>query len=289
MYTKANHWMKKIVCSFANHYMAKGFPRFREQAESMDIFDEIIFYTHKDLGKDIKQKYGRYYFPYSRGYGYWTWKPYLLLKTLEKMDEGDILLYADLGCFFNPKGKSRLIECFDIADKSPTGMLGFRSYENSYNNMPENIYYDYEWTKGDIFDYFGVRDKMEYTHTTQVEATVIFIKKCPSSMEFVKEWCKTIFEDVTLITDRPSRAPDLPGFRENRHDQSIYSILAKKYNITTLSTNEIFPQNQNWSLLENYPIWAMRDKHYRSKFHYKHRFRIRKIYDMLWRIKYMFK
>lgn len=269
--------------------MAKGFPRFKKQAENMNAFDEIIAYDQKDIGKDIKQKYGRYYFPYSRGYGYWTWKPYLLLKTLDKMNDGDILLYADLGCFFNSKGRDRLQEYFDIVAKAPSGILGFRSYEESYNGMPETVYYDYEWTKGDIFDYFGVRDNKSYTHTTQVEATVIFIRKCERSMEFIREWIKVIYDDTTLITDLPSRSPNFSGFKDNRHDQSIYSILAKKYDIATLSTNEIFPQNQNWSLLDSYPIWAVRDKAYPSKFHYKHRFRLRKLYNALWSIKYLFK
>lgn len=281
--------MRKILCTFANHFMAKGFPRFKEQAESMDAFDEIILFTHKDIGKDIKQKYGRYYYPYSRGYGYWSWKPYLLLKAIEGLEEGDILLYSDLGCFFNPKGKKRLREYFEMVEKAASGILGFRSQEKSYNGMPETVYYDYEWTKGDTFDYFGVRDDRSFTHTTQVEATVIFIRKCEESVRFIREWYKTICDDTTLITDQPSRSANLPGFRENRHDQSIYSVLAKKYNITTLSTNEIFPKDQNWNLLEDYPIWAMRDKSYPSKLHYKHRFRLRKVYNMLWSIKYCFK
>lgn len=281
--------MKKVLCTFANHYMTKGFPRFKEQAESLNVFDEIRFFTQKDLGKDFRQKYGRYLFPYSRGFGYWAWKPYLLLKTLTELDEGDILVYADLGCFFNPKGRERMLEYFDMIEKSAKGILGFRSYEISTNGMPENTYYEYQYTKGDILDYFGVRDNEAYTQTTQFEATVIFFRRTDTSVKFVQEWLDTIYQDRTLITDKPSRSSDLAGFIDNRHDQSIYSILAKKYEIDELSTNEIFPKGQDWSLLEKYPIWAMRDKHYRSKFHYKHRFRIRKMYDTLWEIKYFFK
>lgn len=281
--------MKKILCTFANHYMTKGFPRFREQAESMHTFDEIIFYTQKDLGKDIKKLYGRYYFPYARGYGYWSWKPYLLSKTLDKMEEGDVLLYADLGCFFNPKGQERLSEYYKLVEESSSGILGFRSYEESYNGMPENVNYEYQLTKGDVFDYFRVRNDKTYTHTTQVEATVIFIRKCAQSTAFIEEWYKVICDDTTLITDMPSRSENLEGFVDNRHDQSIYSILAKKYNISTLSTNEIFPKGQDWKLLDNYPILAIRDKHYKSKLHYKHRFRIRKVYNTIWGIKYFFK
>lgn len=281
--------MKKILCTFANHYMTKGFPRFKEQAESLQVFDDIKFFTQKDLGKDFRQKYGRYLFPYSRGFGYWAWKPYLLLKTLTEMDEGDILVYADLGCFFNPKGRKRMLEYFDIVQKSAKGVLGFRSYEVSSNGMPESTYYEYQYTKGDILDYFGVRDDKYFTDTTQFEATVIFFRRTDVAIKFLQEWLDTIYEDTTLITDEPSRSSNMEGFIENRHDQSIYSILAKKFQISELSTNEIFAKNQNWSLLEQYPILAVRDKHYKSKFHYKYRFRIRSMYNRLWALKYFFK
>lgn len=269
--------------------MKKGFPRFRQQAESLNVFDEIYMYDEKSLGKDFRKKWGRYLFPYARGYGYWAWKPYLLLDTMKKLEEGDLLLYVDLGCFFNIRGKQRLLEYFDMVEKNSVGIVGFRSQEEGYNNMPETLYYDYEWTKGDTFDYFGVRADRSYTHTTQFEATVILFKKSAQSVAFIEEWLKVLDDDESLITDSPSRTPNFEGFRENRHDQSIYSLLAKKYKIGEISTNEIFPVNQDWTLLESYPILAMRDKHYPSKFHYKHRFRLRKVYKMLWNIKYFFK
>jgi len=30
-----------------------------------------------------------------RGYGYWIWKPYLIKKTIDKLNNGDIILYMD--------------------------------------------------------------------------------------------------------------------------------------------------------------------------------------------------
>ncbi|NDV69777.1 hypothetical protein [Dysgonomonas sp. 25] len=281
--------MKKVLCTFANHFITRGFPRFKEQAESMDVFDEIIFYSQKDLGKDFRAKYGRHLYPYSRGFGYWSWKPYLILKALELLEEGDILLYTDLGCFFNPNGRKRMMEYYDMVEKSPIGILGFRSYEKSYNGMPENTYYEYQFTKGDILDYFGVRNDESYTQTTQFEAGIIFIRKNPQSVLFFKEWLDAIYADTSLITDQPSRSPNLEGFVENRHDQSLYSILAKKHKIAEVSTNELFPIGQNWDLLTDYPIWAMRDMHYPSKFHYLHRLRFRQLYNALWSLKYLFK
>lgn len=281
--------MKINVCAFGSHHIAKGFPRFVEQARSMEIFDEINTWDQNSLDADFKKLWGRYLIKYSRGYGYWCWKPYFILKELDKLEEGDVLLYSDIGCFFNPKGKTRLEEYIKRTLESETGILGVRSYEDkhNYNGMPETLYYEYEWTKADVFEYFGVRDNKEFTHTPQFESTIIFFRKSDLSVQFVKDWYQAYLDDYSLATDSPSRIPNISEFIENRHDQSIYSILAKKYKIESFSTNEIF--QRDWSLLEDYPIQARRDKAYPSKYHYRFRFKIRKLYQYLWKIKYFFK
>lgn len=283
--------MKKVLCTFGNTLLAPGFPQFVQNAEAMRVFDEIYTYTEKDLSKDFRKKWGRYMYPYSKGYGYWCWKPPLIKKTLDMINDGDILLYTDVGCYLNPNGKERLGEYYDIVEKSPSGMLGFRSFEKNYNGMPEGLRFEYEWTKGDIFDYFGVRDNTEVTQTTQYEAGIIFIKKGPESTAFVNEWVKVIDDDFSLITDAPSRSPNLKGFQENRHDQSIYSMLAKKYKIEAVSTNELIPLGgvMDWSIIDKYPIQARRNVYYKSMRHYNRRFQLRKLYGMWWKFKYFFK
>lgn len=279
--------MKRVLWTFGSHYLKEGFPRFREQAESMNIFDEIHTCSEDDLDDEFKKKWGRHLIPYSRGFGYWCWKPWFLLKALETLDDGDVLLYLDLGCFLNPKGRNRLLEYYDMVEKEPTGILGTKSQEVPYSNLPETLYYENNWTKADVFAHYGVLNDREITHSTQYESGIIFFKKSPISVQFVKEWEKAYYDDYSLATDSPSRVPNLDGFRENRHDQSIYSMLAKKYKIGQISTSETF--QRNWLLLENYPIWAMRDKAYPTKLHYRHRFRLRKLYAFLWRVMYCFK
>lgn len=279
--------MKRAICTFGSHYLTEGFPRFRKMAEDMNLFDNIYTFSEKDLDSNFKKQWGRYLIPYSRGFGYWCWKPWMLLKALEKLDDGDILLYMDVGCIFNPKGRERMLQYYAMVEESPTGMLGTRSQEASYNNIPETLYFEYEWTKADVFAHYDVLDDKSYTHTTQFESGIIFFKKSPVSVQFVKDWYQAYLDDYSLATDSPSRIANFDGFKENRHDQSIYSILAKKYKIAEISTNETF--QRDWNLLENYPIQARRDKYYPSNFHYKHRFRLRKIYQNVWKVKYWFK
>lgn len=281
----------KVLCTFGNTLLSPGFPQFLNRAKELGVFDNIYTYTENDLSKEFRKKWGRYMYPYSKGYGYWCWKPHLIKKTLDTMEDGDILLYTDVGCYLNPNGKDRLAEYYNIVEKSLSGILGFRSFEQNYNGMPEGLRFEYEWTKGDVFDYFGVRNNENVTQTTQYEAGIVFIRKSPVSTAFVNEWVKVIDDDFSLITDEPSRSPNLPGFKENRHDQSIYSILAKKYNIEAVSTNELIPMGgvMDWSIIDKYPIQARRDVYYKSMRHYNRRFQLRKLYGMMWDFKYLFK
>lgn len=284
--------MKKVLCTFANYPLSNGFARYRQEAQDMNMFDEIYTYGESDLDKGFRKKYGRYLYPYSRGYGYWGWKPLIIKQTLDKMADGDILLYTDLGCFFNREGMTRLMEYYDIVNQSESGILGIRAQEMSEDGRVELDLYEYEWTKGDIFDYFGVRNDKSYTHTKQFEATIVFIKKGAKSKAFVDEWVEVINTHFDLITDSPSKSPNLEGFQDNRHDQSIFSILAKKYKIEQISRNELCPNehdNLDWSIMTKYPIWAKREVYYKSMWHYNHRFHLRTYYGILWGVKYFFK
>jgi hypothetical protein len=51
-----------------------------------------------------------------------------------------------------------------------------------------------------------------------------------NSKELVSEWY-TLSCDYHNIDDTPSILPNLENFKEHRHDQSIFSLLTKKYNM----------------------------------------------------------
>ncbi len=81
--------------------------RICKQAKKMEVFDEIIGLTEKDLQNDENfwLKHNNFIESNLKGYGYWIWKPYIIMKTLEKMNNNDILLYLDCGCELNYLGK----------------------------------------------------------------------------------------------------------------------------------------------------------------------------------------
>ena len=53
------------------------------------------------------------------GYGYWLWKPYVVKKQLELMNDNEILCYIDAGCVLN---------------NNPTAINRFKKYINIVKN-----------------------------------------------------------------------------------------------------------------------------------------------------------
>jgi hypothetical protein len=116
---------KIYFISFGNNLYKNALDRIKHQAESFNIFDDILIYNEEDLinFNEFWDKHKNFIKNNKRGYGYWIWKSYLVLKTLELMNDNDILLYADAGCSLNINGVERLKEYFEIVNNSSYGIL----------------------------------------------------------------------------------------------------------------------------------------------------------------------
>jgi hypothetical protein len=264
--------MHRFLLSFADSRLWKSLARLNKQAEDLNFFNSIILGTENDLNLDFRIKHIEKLLQGSRGYGYWAWKPQILIQILNKIQFGDSILYIDAGCHLNKLGSWRLEEYFEILEKSPTGILAFQAKTPVADISP--LHYDgrplfdqpnYQWIKGDLFEYFGVRENPIYTHAQAIGATIILIKKNETSLKIVNEWLSIIEHDFSLLDDAVSKVENLPGFIEHRHDQSIFTLLCLKYQVPTLSAYEYwYPQvdrmEPDWNALKYFPIHAKRDK-----------------------------
>lgn len=232
----------KYLCSFADTKLEMVSKRFINQAIEMNCYDHIYIYNETllddkfiDLFKDK--------LPY-KGFGYWSWKPQIILQTFNKMNYGDILQYSDAGCHLNRHGKKRLEEYFEITNLSASGFLAF--------NMPKHK--EKAWTKGDLFDFFECRNQVNITNTGQFIAGIFFVKKTYHTEMIINEWMDIFIHHFNLIDDSPSISDNFIEFIQNRHDQSAYSMLAKKYHFESLEHGI-----ENYKYYANYPVLALRD------------------------------
>jgi hypothetical protein len=223
--------------------------RICSEAGDFNVFDRIIGYTEKDLMNDAT--FWNKHQPFieanaNRGYGYWIWKSYLTLKTLEQMNDNDILVYTDAGCILNKEGKSRLLEYFDILNKNELGNISFQM-----------DHLDKTFTKMDILQFYDANEP-NILETGQLVGGVYVLRKCQHTIELINKWYEGCCH-YHLVDDSPSKLKNIPSFIANRNDQSIFSVLRKKYGTISLSDETWF--SPEWNVTgKNYPFWAIRKR-----------------------------
>lgn len=217
--------------------------RICNEAKAFSIFDEIYGFDDNDLKKDniFWEKHGNFIENNPRGYGYWIWKPYIIQKKLMELNENDILVYADCGCKMNVHGKPRFLEYIDMLDNNSNnfGLISFRM-----GNLLEK-----RWTKQAILKWFMATEKMK--NTGQFLAGVQIIKKNKHSINIINTWYNNMIPQ--LINDDTKNEANY--FIENRHDQSIYSIIVKKFGSIQIQ-DEPLKYNDNTK-----PILAVKQLH----------------------------
>lgn len=181
----------------------------------------------------------------SRIGGYGIWRPYIIKRELEQLQEGDFLIYLDAGCTINPKGLTRLNEYFDLLQKSEYGIISFE--------IPHK---EELWTTNEVFDYFNA-DK-DIQKSNQIMDTVLIMKKCSHLEKIIDVWFKTVYDWPEMFTDcYNSNQPSC--FKDHRHEQSVLSVIRKIYGSLVLDDETYFtPFGSQKSL--KYPFWATRIK-----------------------------
>lgn len=71
---------------------------------------------------------------------------------------------------------------------------------------------------------------------------------------------KSLYDYPMMFTDYYNKMPQHPEFKENRHEQSVFSILRKLHGSVIIDGDEswMVPFGKGESL--KYPFWAARSK-----------------------------
>lgn len=216
--------------TFANTDSNFSTERIAFEAKKMNIFDSIKVYSENDFDDDFNQTNGKYIQKYKRGYGYWSWKPYIIKHELEQINDDDVIVYADCGCMFVYQNIIELKKWIDIVHNSESGIL----------SPSAGPYLEHEWTRMDLYDYvnktYNKNGENIFENTIQIGAGILTICKKTKSVNFVNDWYDVMTRHFELCTDDKSSIPNHPNFKENRHDQSVFSLLAKIYKIELIES-----------------------------------------------------
>jgi hypothetical protein len=113
------------------------------------------------------------------------------------------------------------------------------------------------YTTNQIFNYFNVNNNSSIIESGQILATVVIMKKSKHLLNILNDFYKAISEDKLLITDYYNTINQEKHFKDNRHDQSILSVLRKIHGSIILTDETyIVPFGGKESL--KYPFWATR-------------------------------
>lgn len=183
-------------------------------AKRFGQFDKCIGYTREDIDDVFYQEH-KEILDNPKGGGFWLWKPYFIHRTLESMSDGDYLLYSDAGAFFL-KNVEILIKELEKSDQTIMG-----------TELP---LIEYQWTKKELFRNMNCNyEKFKYSN--QLQASPQLIMKCDFSSQFYKEYLLFAFNQININDTYDKKIKQENGFIEHRHDQSIFSLLYKKYNL----------------------------------------------------------
>lgn len=177
--------------------------------------DKTIEYNINSLPADFRRE-NEHLFSYSRGGGYWVWKPYIILDALNNANENDIVIYTDSGAaFVRP-----IRELVEIMNRDKQDVMCF---------CIDQI--ERKWCKKDALILMDC-DKSEYLDTAQICSGYIFLRNNAFSRNIISQWL-AFNKDPRVVTDEANTLgkPNYPEFIENRHDQTIWSLLCKKNGI----------------------------------------------------------
>ena len=204
--------MKLKIISFAsNDEYVKLAEKTVQSVKNLYSKSETKVFKPKDLPDEINN----YAKLYSKGYGYWIWKPYIIKEALCKINENDILLYLDGRSGLRRTGKPiRWLDNFMLENKFDIAIW-------------QMIHKEMSWTNGDIISAFNLDLNSDLVKTGQFAATFHAWRKNIRSLNFLNEWLNFLLDNREICRDEFSKNSNHKKFIENRHDQSVFSLMIK--------------------------------------------------------------
>lgn len=192
----------------------------------------------------------------SRGFGFWSWKPHLLLDVMEMANVGDIICYADSGCQISPLAGDKFEENIRICNKEGSVFFHLLGYPIKH------------WTKKRMLEYFECLDDINILNTPQIHAGYFYILVSQENKILINTWadvCKA--ENLAYIDDSESYGVD-NTFVEHRHDQSALSILVTKNGMKTRPDDCTFSRYRYYinSPIMLFPVHCVRSRSGTTKY-----------------------
>jgi hypothetical protein len=205
---------RTVLVNFATDEFLKSQRLNSISATTIGEIPHVVSYRSRDIDYRFRKE-NQKILTVRRGAGLWLWKPYFILETLRRLRDGDLLFYCDSGSIF-VHSASTLLQMAREAESVLCFSVG----------LPE-----IEWSKRDALVYMDM-DRPEAISTPQRLASFQIWFRCSKTLALAEEYL-FYCTNWKVISDDPSICglPEYDGFRENRHDQTVFSLLTKRHGI----------------------------------------------------------
>ena len=202
-----------IFTTFASTGFEETRDRIVDQARATGQFGAYYTYNEKDLSPELLKSPT---FAVKKGFGLYSWKSDVIWQTLQKVNEGDVVVYLDAGSSIY---KCKELESY-LHDMESYDILAFMIHQRNY-----------QWTRRSVLAYFSTSIPYKWKNLFQFGANVIVVKKTPIGMDYISEWRNIMINRLDLCGDigEEERKEEDLRFIENRYDQTMMTALLYKY------------------------------------------------------------
>jgi len=213
----------------------------KKEAKQLHLFHRVKLYKKYDLPKPISEGLLSLC---SRGFGYWLWKPWIILDMLNHICYGDIVVYADCGCKIE-QDKGAWLSMLKKIDDKDILVMQYRQGE-IYPWGNSDIL---RWTKYSMIQYFSKGVGEAWTLQQQVLSGFIVAKKTKETIKLMQDWFRIMAFKPELVIDTigPEENNQNVSYIEHRHDQAILTAL-----LLTCSYANIFFAKETIEPSQNY-------------------------------------
>ena len=173
---------------------------------------------------------------FSRGYGYWMWKPFIIKSLLCESEYDDIVVYVDGRCGIPSRQISWINSYFEECN---TNSVEFTAWQMQHIEK--------KWTSLELMSKFNIDINSHEANSGQYAGGILAMKKTNNVINLIDDWLNFLIINNEYCRDSFTKSTLNPEFIENRHDQSVLSLLLKtKYNylmnIKTLTDKNIYEE-----------------------------------------------
>lgn len=235
------------LISYGDNNFKNAKKRVNNEGINSEWFDTTTICGPENLSEEFKHEFNDI-LKKPRGAGYWIWKFDIIKQELTKLANNDILIYLDAGCSININGNKRFIEYIEMLNNSNESIISFQ--------MP---HIEKKYTNKELFHHFNMNVNDNNGNSGQIVGGVLIMKNTEKMMKIIDECINVLRTDHLLVTDYYNKIEQCNDFIDNRHDQSILSLVRKKHGSIVLTDETYFQPFGNKESLK-FPFWATRKR-----------------------------